>query len=265
MVALRFAIPLVAILAVSLIRVRVYAGAWGSVAENGAMNLTAGRCHNIVTRAFPSQAALDSAQTSGLPKPTRRISLPGFRALARTGPEHPLALRPALGGESIDLVGYIGDAAIHRGIRQHCYAATGAIGQLRYSVSNVAMLWVIARPWPESSDRQAAQLLPIAVRSRELAAWLAPLALLGMLIALWRWSVGGAHRDPEHDLEHELEPTAGLGICALQLLSLLATSAVFFGAPRLRTPYDPYALILAAALALWMGDAIARRVRRRAR
>mgnify|MGYP000748630451 FL=1 len=34
-------------------------------------------------------------------------------------------------------------------------------------------------------------------------------------------------------------------LCALQLLSLFAIAATFFGTIRVRTPYDPYAFILA--------------------
>jgi hypothetical protein len=232
----RFAIPIAIVLAISLIRTRVYTGEFGGVAESGAMNLTAARCHNVVTRSFPDPTSLELAQATGQPPAERRISLPGYRALAREGPDHPLALRPALGGENIDFVGYIGDRDIHRAIRKRCYAATGVAGQLRYSVTNVALGWVVARPWPESSDHAAPQFLPWALRGRDLAAWLAPLSLLGMVLALWRFA-----------------SNPGLGVCALQLLSLLLTTAVFFGAPRLRTPYDPFALILIVALALAVG------------
>lgn len=245
----RFAIPLMVVLAISLIRTRVYTGEFGGVAENGTMNLTAGRCHNIVTRSFADQASLESAQASGQPPAERRISLPGFRALAREGPDHPLALRPALGGESIDLVGYIGDREIHRAIRKRCYAATGIAGQLRYSVTNVALSWVVARPWPESSDHAAPWLLPVAMRARTVAAWLAPLGLLGMICAGWWWASAGGRDAGVRDAGVR----AGLGICALQLLSFLLTAAVFFGSPRLRTPYDPYVLILAVALLLAIG------------
>jgi hypothetical protein len=252
--ALLFSLPLAVALAISVIRVRVHTGEFGAIAENGSMNLTAGRCHNIVTRSYPSQDALESAQRTGSPDADRRISLPGFRALGREGPEHPLALRPALGGESIDLVGYIGDAKVHREIRERCRAATGISGQLRYAVINTALLWVVARPWPESSDQRAPQLLPLAVRGRDLAALVAPLGVVGMIIALLGWALPRSGRsaepaEPAEPSEHERR--ACLGVCALQFASILLISALFFGTPRLRVPYDPYALVLALALAHW--------------
>jgi hypothetical protein len=244
--ALLFLLPLMVVLAISLVRVRVYTGSFGSVAENGSMNLTAGRCHNIVTRAYPNQSALESAQRTGNPRADRRISLPGFRALGREGPDHPLALRPALGGESIDLPGYIGDATLHAEIRKRCYAATGLAGQLRYSITNTALLWVVARPWPESSDRRSPQLLALALHGRDLAAALAPLSVIGMLIALLGWARSGSTQPQDH------ERRAGLGVCALQFVSILVISAIFFGSPRLRTPYDPFALVLVVALVSWV-------------
>jgi hypothetical protein len=246
--AVLFSLPLALALAISVIRVRVHTGELGAIAENGSMNLTAGRCHNIVTRAYPSQAALESAQRTGSPRADRRISLPGFRALGREGPEHPLALRPALGGESIDLVGYIGDAKVHREIRERCRAATGITGQLRYAVINTALLWVVARPWPESSDHRAPQLLPLALRGRDLAALVAPLGVLGMILALLGWGLPRS-RTPRDHADHERR--ACLGVCALQFASILLISALFFGTPRLRVPYDPYALVLALAFVSW--------------
>lgn len=243
--------PLLVVVAISMVRVRVHTGRFGGVAENASMNLTAGRCHNIVTRSWSSEADLESAQQTGSPPPDRRVSLPGFRALGREGPEHPLALRPALGGEAIDLVGYIGDREIHKELRKRCYAATGVGGQIHYSITNVALLWFIARPWPESSDREAPQLLPVAVRGRQIAASLAPLSLLGMFLVLWKWA-----RAKGDDRDH----LAGGVVCALAFASLLIVAAVFFGDPRLRVPYDPYALILAVALL----DAVIARIRTRA-
>jgi hypothetical protein len=237
--ALLLLAPLLVVVAFSMVRVRIHTGHFGGVAENASMNLTAGRCHNIVTRAWSSEADRESAKQTGSPAPDRRISLPGFRALGREGPDHPLALRPALGGEAIDVIGYIGDREVHREIRKRCYAATGVGGQLHYSITNVALLWLVARPWPESSDRGSPQLLPVATRGRQIAAALAPLSLLGMFVALW--SFARARADAR-------DPLVGIVVCALQFASLLIVAAVFFGDPRLRVPYDPYAIILVVAL-----------------
>lgn len=228
--------PLIAVLAFSMVRFRVHTGRLGGVAENATMNLTAGRCHNIVTHAVPDAASLAATQR-GVEGLGRRVSLPGFRALARRGDAGPLALRPALGGESIVFIGPIGDPAIHRALRRRCMAATGVGGQLRYSVTNTALLWVVARPWPESSDHGAPWLLPIAQRGRRAAAALAPLALIGLGLALVAW------------IRRRDDPQAFVAaLVALQLSSLLVVAAVFFGTPRLRTPYDPFALILVALL-----------------
>jgi hypothetical protein len=248
--ALLLLAPLLVVMAISMVRVRVHTGQFGGVAENATMNLTAGRCHNIVTRSWSSEAELESARQTGSPEPDRRVSLPGFRALGREGPDHPLALRPALGGEAIDMVGYIGDREVHREIRRRCYAATGVRGQIHYSITNVALLWLVARPWPESSNQEAPQLLPVAVRGRQIAAGLAPLSLLGMFLSLWTWA--RARGEAQDRL-------AGAAICALAFGSLLIVAAVFFGDPRLRVPYDPYALILAVALL----DSMLARVRNR--
>jgi hypothetical protein len=152
------------------------------------------------------------------------------------------------------MIGYIGDREVHREIRKRCYAATGVRGQIHYTITNVALLWLVARPWPESSDREAPQLLPAAIRGRQIAAGLAPLSLLGMFVALWSWA--RARPDARERLDH----LAGGAIVALQFASLLIVAAVFFGDPRLRVPYDPYALILAVALV----DAVLARVRERA-
>ncbi|MFV8751692.1 hypothetical protein ACNOYE_14200 [Nannocystaceae bacterium ST9] len=229
--ALLYGLPLVLALGFSLVRFRVHTGYFGGVAESATMNFTAGRCHNIVTQAYPDAAAM-AEQREG-----RRISLPGFRALGRRGDDPLLALRPALGGESLEFVGELGDPEIHRQLRARCWAATGLVEQLRYSVANVALLWVIARPWPESSDAAHPELFELALHGRDLAALLAPLALLGMIFGLQGW-----RRDP------------ALALVALQWLALLLVSAAVFGDPRLRTPHDPAALVLAlAALARLFG------------
>lgn len=250
-VVARYAGPIVAAVLVSALRFSYYTGELGLVAENATMNLTAGRCHNIVTRAYDSEAEREASARDGQRRHVRRVSLPGFRALAREGPDHPLALDPALGTEAVDVVGYIGDGEAHAALRRRCYAQTGLVGQLRYAAVNVALLAVVARPWPESSDYGAPHWLEPALRARDLAAVLTPLALFGLGLALIRW-VRARRSGVEAG---ELDRRAGLGVCALQLSALLVIAAMFFGTPRLRTPYDPYAMILIASVVAWAVEA----------
>jgi hypothetical protein len=67
-------------------------------------------------------------------------------------------------------------------------------------------------------------------------------SLIGMGIALGRW-----RRRPAHTL------------VALVLLGSMITAAIFFGEVRLRTPYDPYAIILALLAGAWCVDLWRRR------
>lgn len=217
-------------LAVSVVRFRLHTGYFGGIAENANMNLTAGRCHNIVTQAFPNERALARSNARGSTRDGRRVSLPGFRALARRfSDDHPLALAPALGGESIKFVGYIGDPEIHRRIRRRCYARTGLLEQLRYGLVNVSLLWFVSTPWPEA-EKGRAYFYPPALAYRaiyQFVVWLP--SLVGMVLAL-----GRTRREPERAL------------VALQLVTSMVTAAVFFGSQRLRAPYDIYAIMLAA-------------------
>jgi hypothetical protein len=231
------AIPLVAMLGWSLFRFHAHTGYWAGVAENANMNLTAGRCHNIVTQAFRTQAELERSERAGNTRDGRRVSLPGYRVLARHIPdEHPLGLRPALGGETIRFVGYVGDPQIHREIRARCYEATGLGGQLRFSAVNLSLLWFVAHQWPEielKRDQHRAVLLPpllVFKHGYQFLVWLPSLFGIGFAVA-------GIRRNP------------GLSLCAFQLLTSMTVAAVFFGTIRLRMPYDPYAIIL--ALEVW--------------
>ena len=235
------ALPLLAMLAFSTWRFHAHTGYWAGVAENGNMNLTAGRCHNIVTQAFRTEAQKQRSERRGNTRNGRRVSLPGFRVLAKSlPPEHPLALRPAMGSETIRMVGYIGDPDIHRELRAECYRRTGVVGQLRYSVVNLSLLWVVGNQWPEQS-RGAKRFLPPAIFYKHVyqVLWWWP-SLLGLGAALW-W----IRRRP------------GLAFCAWQLVTSMTVASIFFGTIRLRTPYDPYAIVL--ALEGWLLVALALR------
>ncbi|MEM7153574.1 MAG: hypothetical protein AAF799_12080 [Myxococcota bacterium] len=242
------ALPLLAMLFFSAWRFHAHTGYWAGVAENANMNLTAGRCHNIVTQAFRSERRLKASERRKNTRNGRRVSLPGFRVLAKSvPPSHPLALRPAMRSETIRMVGYIGDPDVHRELRAECYARTGLLEQARYSAVNVSLLWFIGRQWPEQS-RGAKTFAPAVEVYKYLYQFLVWLPSLIGLVAALAW----IRRRP------------GLAFCAWQLVTSMTVASVFFGTIRLRTPYDPYAMILAlegVVLVLGLSMALIRRSR----
>lgn len=223
------AAPLVLMLGFSLWRFHYHTGYWGGIAENANMNLTAGRCHNIVTQAYRTKAEVERADRVDDQQNGRRVTLPGFRTLKNTIPAWaPLALRPALGGDSIRFVGYIGDPFVHREIRAKCYAATGLLEQVRYSFVNMMLQWFVARQWPDTSKGHGVYLAISEVyRYFFIIAVLLP-SLAGIGLAL-----------------REVRRAPALAVLAVCLVGAMIIAAVFFGDPRLRTPYDPVSIILA--------------------
>lgn len=249
------ATPLLLTLAFSFVRFEGHTGYWGGIAENANMNFTAARCHNIVTQAFKTEHAKRRSEKTGNTRDGRRVSLPGFRmwaaAVDARWPGSPLALRPALDSETIRFVGYIGEPQVHREIRRQCYAKTGVLGQARYSAINLALLWFVGHQWPEI-EKGRKYFYPALLGFRhgyQLAVWVP--SLVGMFAALvW------IRRRP------------GLSICAWQLVTSMVVASIFFGTIRLRTPYDPYAIILAlegtVLIVPWARE-LRRRIRRRGR
>jgi hypothetical protein len=242
--------PIAAMIVFALVRFWIHTGYWGGIAENAQMNLTAARCHNVVTQAFPDDASRARSEAAGDTMDGRRVSLPGFRALAQLPDEHLFALRPALGGESIRLVGNIGDPTVHREIRARCWAATGVVEQLRYSAVNVALLWFFAHPWPEISDERAP---PLLLEVGLIFAVVFPAVVLAPSLVGVGLGLGVGLR--------RAAPDPGPLLVALQPCVSIGMAAVFFGDIRLRLPYDPFSLIL-AVLALERGWAALRRRRR---
>jgi len=239
------AVPLLLALGFSVWRYHSHTGRWDGIAENANMNLTAGRCHNIVTQAFRSEADLRKSEANNNTGDGRRVSLPGYRTLQQTFPDgHLLGLNPAMGTDTIRFVGYIGDPWIHRSIRAECYERTGLLGQLQYSLVNLSLQWFIARQWPDNSKNHQ-YFLPFAEVYRYffLVVILVP-SIVGVGLGLARW---------------RRAPAATL--VALCLLTSMILAAVFFGDVRLRTPYDPYAIILALLAIHWFRE---RREARRA-
>ena len=229
-------VPLLLALAFSMWRYHSHTGRWDGIAENANMNLTAGRCHNIVTQAFKSQRDLDKSVGEKKTTNGRRVSLPSYRTLDLTFPPgHLLALNPAMDAETIRFVGYIGDPWIHRELRRECYRRTGVLGQIQYSVTNLLLQWFISRQWPDNA-RNKHIFLPASEVFRYGFQILVLLpSLLGVGLGMAR-----LRRDPAQAL------------IALCLLTSMVLAAVFFGDVRLRSPYDPYAIILALLAVHWL-------------
>jgi hypothetical protein len=222
------ALPLVGMLAFSLWRFHAHTGYGPGIAENANMNFTAGRCHNIVTQAFANDGAMRRSESNADTRDGRRVSLPQYRLMSKLPRDHPMALQPALGGETIRFVGYIGDPDIHREIRRRCYERTGVLGQARFTVQNAMLLWFVDRQWPEIERGREWFSGPV-----EVFRWLfVLLALVPSWIALG-WAIARIRRRP------------ALMVVAWQIVVSTALAGMFFGTVRLRTPYDPYALILA--------------------
>jgi len=235
---LAIAIPPLLALAFSLWRFHAHTGYGPGIAENANMNLTAGRCHNVVTQAFRREADLERSDRKDNTRDGRRVSLPNYRIAWKLPDGHPLAVRPVMGHESIKFVGYVGDPEIHREIRRRCYEQTGVLGQIRISFVNLMLSWFIDRQWPEMERGRERFLPPTDVYKRiyQLFVWLPSLVGIGFAISRLR-------QRPE------------LALVAWQLVNYMVVATIFFGTIRLRTPYDPYAILLAvevwAMAVLW--------------
>ncbi len=228
--------PLVLALLFSMWRYHSHTGRWDGIAENANMNLTAGRCHNIVTQAFKNKADLDRSARKDKTTDGRRVSLPSYRTLDQTFPAgHPLALNPAMESDTIRFIGYIGDPWIHRELRRECYRRTGVLGQIQYSVTNLLLQWFISRQWPDNSKNRRYFLPPSEVYRYGFQIFVLLPSLLGVGLGMAR-----LRREP------------ALALVALLLLTSMVLAAVFFGDVRLRSPYDPYAILLALLAGHWL-------------
>ena len=242
------AAPLLLMLAFSFWRFHAHTGYGPGIAENANMNLTAGRCHNVVTQAFRSESDLQRSDRKENTRDGRRVSLSNYRIAWHLPDGHPLAVRPVMEHESIKFVGYVGDPDVHKEIRKECYARTGVLGQVRISFVNVMLSWFVDHQWPEV-EKGRKVFLPV-LEGYKRVYWIVILvpSLIGMGLA-----IGRLRRRPE------------LALVAWQQVNYLVVAAIFFGTIRLRTPYDPYAILLAAevwgmAIVWWLD----RRARRRA-
>jgi 4-amino-4-deoxy-L-arabinose transferase-like glycosyltransferase len=106
------------------------------------------------------------------------------------------------------------------------------IGHVRSVARSVVDLSVTSVPWPMSEGgllRRVAALTNIAICGS---------AAVALVAALW------LHR------RRRLEDTRGIATLAAHLALVVPTGALFLGEPRFRVPYDPFALMIAAAVAV---------------
>src|SRR5690606_18610373 len=125
----------------------------------------------------------------------------------------------------IEYRGYIGDKAIHDEYIRRCVEKTGVVKQLEYGLVNAMMLWRYNILWPDSGKTQWQTPARYWGRLHETLFMVA--ALVGMLAVL----------RPRRALRHAL--------LALHLWALTFIAALYFGDVRLRTPYDPFVILLA--------------------
>ncbi len=223
------AVPIVSMLWFSMWRFEQHTGYGPGIAENANMNLTAARCHNIVTQAFRTEGLKKRSERRNNTRDGRRVSLPGYRLVAKQIPDDSiLGLRPAMKSSTIRMVGYIGDPEIHDEIRKECYRRTGVVEQARYSLVNMSLLWFVGEQWPEKEKGREWFLGPVEVFKHlyQVVIWIP--SLVGMV-----WAIGRIWRRPS------------MTIIAFQTFTSTAIAGLFFGSIRLRTPYDIYAIILA--------------------
>ena len=125
-------VPLVAMLVFSAWRFHAHTGYWAGVAENANMNLTAGRCHNIVTQAFPNAGRPASCRSAPRHPTTAGASAcraSGSRPSCRPGTRSRCARRSAARRFASSVT-----SAIPRSTARSARVATrrtGVLGQLR--------------------------------------------------------------------------------------------------------------------------------------
>lgn len=244
-------LPIAVMTAVLLAHFQHHTGRFGGVAESATANLTPAKCHHPWIQAFDDEA---SFQASRSPRDGTVYGLiPLFEMKSQLSPDHPFAPRPAFGttksrfrvdvarehgvetvsirvshdGTALKFVGNRADPDIHAALVAACQEKAGLRGQVRNDLVNLSALWFFNGQWPDNArDGQAFEPWSKAYIHAFQILLLVPM-LFGMRLALGH---------PEHRM---------LAPAALALVSVMIVATVWFGSIRLRTPYDPFAILLA--------------------
>lgn len=231
----RSAIPLALCLGLGSKHMHFNTGRYGFISENGSFNLVFGRCHNSKIESLPDGKG--HGKVHFRPPPLLQVDNREKRAI-EAGTVSPVRLDPAL-TDVLSYKGYIGDRHQHMDYIRQCMAKTGILGQLRYTWTNVLLVWMYNVPWPDSG--RSTWTGPAKWWTYQSRNWLAIPALLGLVFIVI----------PRKE-------TAKLGLFGINLLALLILAGLFFGDARGRAPYDFIILTLALEVYATIGVFVVR-------
>jgi len=259
-------LPVALVLAFSSWHFHHHTGSYKGISESAYINLTLARCQSARVQGYHTDDEFERDRGILL----RAIGTPSFLGRSMDPRDHWLAVRPVFGttpatfeipafgyplviriarhGHSIQFVGDAHRPRVHTALVRACFARAGLAGQLRISASNLVGLWFFNSQWPDNSEK-GEPWLPWSdafVTVFQIIVLLP--CLLGIAVALRT-----TRRNP------------GLALCTLPLLSSMLTASIWFGDIRLRTPYDPLALLLAAETYARAATALRGAARRRLR
>lgn len=251
---LRAAVPVVLALGLGSARLYWHTERIGGISENGAVNLTFGRCHNKGIYTLPDGKGHGRIRFS----PPPLIQLERY---SKKYPERLLSLDPVFGdhpepveglegfevdglgcrtrdcfvpGGEIQFVGYMGDKKALGKVTRSCIRRSGLRRQLWFSFTHVVQLWAVNDMWPDQANPKPHPRDPKWGWNRLSRLWryvhnsivLFP-ALLGLGF------IARAQKRPE------------MALVSLNVWALLLVAAIYIGGIRFRIPYDPFLIVLA--------------------
>lgn len=230
----RAAIPIVLVLGFSAWRLHYHTERWGLISENGTFNQVFGRCHVTKIIALPDKPG--RSRTVFGPPPLLQL---GKRATNAKG-EWP-QLDPVQ-GTHFYYFGYIGDSVQHRDYMKQCIEQGGWMRQAEYALVHVLMLWRYNILWPDSGK---GQWQAVAKKWGDIHTHTFAIPAVLMMLIVFR---PRAH--PK------------LALVAIHLWAAFIVAALYFGDVRLRTPYDPFVVLLALEGCAMLGAFVVSRRRR---
>ncbi len=230
----RAAIPIVLVLGFSAWRLHYHTDRYGLISENGSFNAVFGRCHVTKIIALPDKPG--RSRTVFGPPPLLQLN-----KRSTTAPGEWPQLDPVK-GTHFYYFGYIGDSAQHEDYMDQCIAEGGYARQAEYALVHVLMLWRYNVLWPDSGK---GQWQPLAAKWGAIHTHTFAVPAVLMMFIVFR---PRAH--PK------------LALVAIHMWAAFVVAALYFGDVRLRTPYDPFVVLLALEGCAMLGAFVVARARR---